>query len=340
MKKVVGFGDYILRLSPEGYLKFIQTDRLVTFYTGAEANVLTSLSYMGVPTQFVTRLPENEISECALATLNKYKVGTDYISFGGERIGIFFASKGASQRPSTVVYDRKNSSFCNSRQEDFDWEEILRDAGYFHFTGITLALGDNLAEICLQACKTSKKLGVVVSCDFNYRKNLWSRDKAIATMEKFLDYVDILIAGGDDIAELIGLSEDEKNIILEKPDYEGHIDVARRISEKYSISTVATTLRESISASDNDWAAFLYQDGNAYFSKKYHMHIVDRIGGGDSFGAGILYAANAGFDAQTTIEYATAASCLKHSIELDVNLSKPEEILDLANGDGSGRIKR
>lgn len=340
MKKVVGFGDYILRLSPEGYLKFIQADKFVTFYTGAEANVCTSLAYMGVPTQFVTRLPENAIAECALSTLRKYNVGTDYIVSGGERIGIFYAEKGASQRPSKIVYDRSGSSFSQSSQSDYNWKEILSGAEIFHFTGITPALGRNLAGICLEACKTAKEMGITVSCDLNYRKNLWSRAEAKETMEKLLEYVDVLIANEEDSADVLDIRASNTDIISGKLDRNGYIEVASKIAEKYNIKTVAITLRESISASDNNWSALLYRDKNAYFSKKYAIHIVDRVGGGDSFGAGLIYALLNGFDAQQTIEYAAAASCLKQTIELDVNLSKPSDILALAGGDGSGRVQR
>lgn len=340
MKKVVGFGDYILRLSPEGYLKFIQADKFVTFYTGAEANVCTSLAYMGVPTQFVTRLPENAIAECALSTLRKYNVGTDYIVSGGERIGIFYAEKGASQRPSKIVYDRKGSSFSQSAPSDYNWKEILSGAEIFHFTGITPALGRNLAGICLEACKTAKEMGITVSCDLNYRKNLWSRAEAKETMEKLLEYVDVLIANEEDSADVLDIRASNTDIISGKLDRNGYIEVASKIAEKYNIKTVAITLRESISASDNNWSALLYRDKNAYFSKKYAIHIVDRVGGGDSFGAGLIYALLNGFDAQQTIEYAAAASCLKQTIELDVNLSKPSDILALAGGDGSGRVQR
>ncbi len=340
MKKVVGFGDYILRLNPEGYLKFIQADKFVVNYTGAEANVCTSLAYMGVPTQFVTRLPDNAIAECALSTLRKFAVGTDHIAKGGERIGLFYAEKGASQRPSKIVYDRKYSAFSTSSPSDYNWKEILKDAGYFHFTGITPALGENLAEICLEACKTAKEMGITVSCDLNYRKNLWTRAEAKQTMEKLLEYVDVLIANEEDAADVLDIHASNTDIISGKLDRDGYIEVADKISKKYNIGSVAITLRKSISASDNDWSALLYRDGKPYFSKEYHIHLVDRVGGGDSFGAGLIYAIGNGYDAQQTIEYAAAASCLKQTIELDVNLSKPADILALVGGDGSGRVQR
>ncbi len=340
MKKVIGFGDYIMRLNPEGYLKFIQANKFEVFYTGAEANVCTSLAYMGVPTEFVTKLPDNLISECALSTLKKFSVGTNHIAFGGERIGLFYLEKGASQRPSKIVYDRKHSAFCSSSPEDYDWERIMEDAGHFHFTGITPALEKGLAEICLEACKTAKKLGLKVSCDLNYRKNLWTKSEAKQTMEKLLYYVDVLIANEEDAADVLDIHATDTDIISGKLNKEGYIEVADKISKKYNIDTVAITLRKSISASDNDWSALLYRDGKAYFSKEYNIHIVDRVGGGDSFGAGLIYALINGFDEQKTIEYAAAASCLKQTIELDVNLSKPSDILALVDGDGSSRVQR
>jgi len=340
MKKVIGFGDYILRFNPEGYLKFIQANKFEVFYTGAEANVCTSLAYMGVPTQFVTKLPDNLITECAISTLKKFSVGTDHIVFGGDRIGLFYIEKGASQRPSKVVYDRKNSAFCCSECHDYDWKTIMKDAGYFHFTGITPALGGNLAEICLEACKTAKELGVTVSCDLNYRKNLWTRSEAKIVMEKLLEYVDVLIANEEDAADVLDIHATDTDITSAKLSREGYIEVADKISKKYNIKTVAITLRKSISASDNDWSALLYRDGKAYFSKEYHIHLVDRVGGGDSFGAGLIYGLLNNFDEQQIIEYAAAASCLKQTIELDVNLSKPSDILSLVGGDGSGRVQR
>ena len=339
-KTVVGFGDYIVRLNPQGYFKFIQANSFEVFYTGAEANVLTSLSYMGMDTQFVTKLPDNMISECAVSTLKRFSVGTEHVAYGGERIGLFYLEKGASQRPSKIVYDRKYSSFSSSSAGDYDWEKIMQGAGHFHFTGITPALGGKLPEICLEACKTAKRLGLLVSCDLNYRKNLWSRAEAKAVMEKLLGYVDVLIANEEDAADVLDIHASNTDIITGKLSREGYVEVAEKISEKYGIETVAITLRKSISASDNDWSALLYRDGRAYFSKEYRIHIVDRVGGGDSFGAGLIYAIHNGFDEQKTIEFAAAASCLKQTIELDVNLSKPKDILALVDGDGSGRVQR
>ena len=340
MQKIVGFGDFMLRLNPEGYLKFIQADRFVVNYTGAEANVCTSLAYMGMETEFVTRLPDNLVAECALANLRKFNVGTSFIAKGGERIGLFYAEKGASQRPSKIVYDRKNSSFATCTAEDFDWDRIFDGASHFHFTGITPALGENVAAACEAACIAAKKKGITVSCDLNYRKNLWSREAAKETMTRLLSYVDVLIANEEDSADVLGISASGTDINAGVLSREGYIDVARQINEVYGVKTVAITLRKSISASDNDWSAMLYTGGEAYFSKEYRIHIVDRVGGGDSFGAGLIYAISNGFSAQEQIEFAAAASCLKQTIELDVNLSSVSDILSLMGGNASGRVIR
>lgn len=340
MKTVVGFGDFMLRLNPEGYLKFIQADKFVVNYTGAEANVCTALSYMGIPTSFVTRLPDNAIADCALANLRKFNVGTKHIAKGGERIGVFYAEKGASQRPSKIVYDRKNSSFATCSADDFNWDEIFEDACHFHFTGITPALGENVAEACEKACIAAKKRGLTISCDLNYRKNLWSREQAKETMTRLLKYVDVLIANEEDSSDVLGISAKDSDIISGVLSREGYIDVAKQISEIYDIPAVAITLRKSISASDNDWSALLYKDGKPHFSKEYHIHLIDRVGGGDSFGAGLIYALLNGLDNQQIIEFAAAASCLKQAIELDVNLSSPSDVYALMGGDGSGRVQR
>lgn len=340
MKKVVGFGDYMLRLNPEGYLKFIQADRFVTNYTGAEGNVVTALAYMGAKAELVTKLPENDIAECAIANLNRFRVGTEHIARGGERIGIFFAEKGASQRPSKIVYDRKGSSFATSSKQDYDWDEIFYDAGFFHFTGITPALGGELPEICLEACQKAKKKGITVSCDLNYRKNLWTHRAAEKTMKGLLEYVDVLIANEEDSADVLGIRAAHSDVTNGELDEVGYIEVAQKISSEYNIPNVAITLRKSISASDNDWSALLFSGGYPYFSREYHVHLVDRVGGGDSFAAGLIYGIGHGFTPRDTIEFAAAASCLKQTIELDVNLSKPEDIMKLMNGDGSGRVQR
>ena len=340
MKKIVGFGDFLLRLNPEGYKRFLQADRMEVYYTGAEANVLSSLSVMGEKTDFVTRLPDNAIARCGEAGLKKLGVGTEHIAWGGDRLGVFYVEKGASQRPSMIVYDRKYTSIATASPEDFDFDAAFEGAGFFHCTGITPALGGKLPEITALAMAKAKEKGITVSCDLNYRKNLWTTAQAKATMEKLLPMVDILIANEEDCEKVLGIRAAETDVVQGKLSRAGYVDVARQLVERYGVKAVGITLRKSISASDNEWSAMLYLDGTAYFSRTYAVHIVDRVGGGDSFAAGLLYGFGHEYAPQEIIEFAAAASCLKHSIELDVNLSTVSEVRKLMEGDGSGRVLR
>jgi len=340
MKKIVGFGDFLLSLSPSGYLRFLQADSFDAFYTGAEANVCASLAKFGMETEFVTRLPENDIADTAIANLWKYRIGTAHIARGGDRMGVIFTEKGAAQRPSKVVYDRKHTAICEADGSTFDWETILQDAAWFHFTGITAALSETLPEACLAALKAAKKLGVTVSCDLNYRKNLWTTEQAGKVMRQLLPYVDVLIANEEDVEKVLGIRAGDSDVTGGKLNYDGYAQVAKQLSEEFGLSYVATTLRKSISASDNEWSAMLYHNGETLFSKHYMIHIVNRVGGGDSFSGGLIYGLVNGFDDQKALEFAAAASCLKHSIEGDYNLVSVQEVLTLMNGDGSGRVQR
>ena len=339
-KKIVGFGEVLLRLSPPGYLKLIQTDCLTANYTGAELNSLVSLRRFGCDAEFITKLPDNDVSECALATMGKYDVGCSRIVFGGDRLGTYYSEKGASQRPSKVIYDRKYSSVSMASPEDFDWDSILEGADGFHFTGITAALGEKLPEICLEACKTAKKKGVTVFCDLNFRKKLWTEERAREVMRGIAPYVDVIMGNEEDSEKVLGIKPENSDVVSGELSREGYIKVAQQICESFGTKRVAFTLRKSISANDNVWSGMLYENGQAHFSRSYNMHIVDRMGGGDSFGAGMIYSTLNGMDAQSSIEFAVAASCLKHSIELDFNLSTLEEVQQLLDGDGSGRIQR
>ena len=239
-----------------------------------------------------------------------------------------------------MVYDRANSAIALAKREDFDWDAIFADADWFHWTGITPALGGALPEICMDACKAAKKAGVVISCDLNYRKKLWTREQAKATMEKLVPQVDLCIANEEDAADVFGIRAENTDIEAGSLSKEGYVSVARQISEKYGCKQVAITLRTSLSATINRWAGMLYTDGKAYFSKEYEIHIVDRVGGGDSFGGGLIYAMRHGFAPQDAIEFAVAASCLKHTIEQDFNLMSVDEVTALAKGSGSGRVQR
>ena len=340
MKYVVGLGDFLVSLSPSGYLRFMQADNFDVFYTGAEANVCASLAQFGVKTQFVTRLPKNDIAATGVANLRKYNVGTDYIAYGGDRIGALYLERGAAQRPSKVIYDRKHSGICEATPEHFDFDAIFADAKWFHFTGITPALSDTTPAVCEEACKAAKKYGVTISCDLNYRKNLWTTAKAKEVMEKLLPYVDVLIANEEDAEKVLGLKARETDVTSGVLNVGGYVDVAKQITETFGVKYVATTLRKSISASDNLWSAMLYHDGKSFVSREYAIHIVNRVGGGDSFGAGLIYGMLQDWDEQQVIEFATAASCLKHSIENDFNIASVDEVMTLVKGDGSGRVQR
>lgn len=330
----------MLRLAPEGYYRFLQADSFGATFGGGEANVAVSLANYGADAAFVTKLPEHEIGQMAVNSLRKYGVDTSKITRGGDRVGIYFLEKGASQRPSKVIYDRAHSAIAEAQPSDFNWEEIFKGADWFHFTGITPALGDNVADICLEAVKAAKKQGVKISCDLNYRKKLWTREKAGEVMGRLMEYVDVCIANEEDAADVFGIKAANTDVTKGKVDHEGYKDVAKQLKERFGFSHVAITLRGSISANDNDWAAMLYDGNDYYFSRQYRIHIVDRVGGGDSFGGGLIYAMLSGFSAQQTIEFAVAASCLKHTVEGDYNLVGVNEVKNLAGGDGSGRVQR
>ena len=340
-RRFVGFGDFLLRLSPPGYRRFSQAQSFETYYTGAEANVCASLAILGNRASFVTRVPVNPIADAGLGELRRLAVDVSGVVRGGERLGIYYCEKGASQRPSKVVYDRMHSGITEARRRDFDWPKLLKRAGYFHFTGITPALGGELPRICEDACRAAKAAGARISCDLNYRKNLWDTKTASRVMTRLLRFVDHLIANEEDAEKVLGIRADDSDVTGGRLSRDGYIGVAKKLMVRFpNLKTVAITLRRSISASDNVWGAMLHDGRKAYFSRDYDIHVVDRVGGGDSFAAGLLHALAHGCGAQEAIEFATAASCLKHSIELDVNLSTEEEIRRLMSGDGSGRVQR
>ena len=339
-KRVVTFGEIMLRLAPEGYTRFVQAESYGATYGGGEANVAVSLANFGLDSRFVTKLPAHEIGQAGVNALRRYGVDTSHITRGGKRVGIYFLEKGASQRPSKVIYDREGSAIAKAQKEDFDWDQIFEGADWFHFTGITPALGDEVAEICLEACKKAKEKGITVSCDLNYRNKLWSKEKAGKVMGELCSYVDVCIANEEDAGDVFGIKASDTDVTTGKVNREGYKEVAKELAERFGFQKVAITLRESLSANDNNWAAMLYTGGEYYFSKKYTMHIVDRVGGGDSFGAGLIYGCLNEMSAQEIIEFAVAASCLKHSIEGDFNQVSVEEVKKLAGGDGSGRVQR
>ena len=340
MKKIVCFGEIMMRLNPPNYLRFVQTECFEASYAGGEANVAISLANYGHNAVFVTKLPEQEIGQCALNALRKYGVDTREICRGGPRLGIYYVEKGASQRGSKVIYDRAGSSVALARREDFDWDKILLDTSLFHFTGITPALGGELPDICLDALKACKNKGIKVSCDLNYRGKLWSREKAGEVMSELMPYVDVCIANEEDASDVFGIRVENTDVMRGNLDHKGYMDVADKLMNRFLFEQVAITLRSSISANDNEWAGMFFDGDRAYFSPTYLIHIVDRVGGGDSFCGGLIHSMLSGFDRQKTIDFAVAASCLKHTIEQDFNHVSESEVFSLMKGNASGRVQR
>lgn len=340
LAKVVCFGEIMLRLSPPGHLRFVQANSFDAVYGGGEANASVSLANYGVHAAYVTKVPDNPIGQAAVNELRRFGVDTEFIVRGGERLGIYFLETGASQRPSQVVYDRKYSAISQASATDFNWHTIFEGAAWFHFTGITPALGDGTAQITLEACKIAKEKGLTVSCDLNYRKNLWSPAKAGQVMGTLMPYVDICIANEEDAEKVFGIKAPGSDITGGKLSYEGYKTVALELQNRFGFQRVAVTLRSSVSASDNQWSAILLDGRDLFISKSYPIHIVDRVGGGDAFGAGLIYAMISGYPSRDAIEFATAASCLKHSITGDFNQVSTSEVKALMDGDTSGRVRR
>ncbi len=341
-KKVVTFGELMLRLQPYNYERFVQCDHVAFTFGGGEANVAVSLANYGLHSCYVTKLPAHSIGQAAVNSLRRYGVDTQYVLRGGDRIGIYFNEKGASQRGSVCIYDRANSAIATAAPHEFDWNTVFEDTSWFHFTGITPALGENVARMCLDACREAKRRGIPISCDLNYRAKLWTREQARETMRELCRYVDVCIANEEDARDVFGIEAPNTDIHGGKLDRDGYRSVARQLAEQFGFRYVAITLRESYSASENGWSAMLYRaaDDRAFFSRSYALHIVDRVGGGDSFGGGLIYALLAEKDEQTAIEFAAAASALKHAVEGDYNMVTLAEVEKLAGGDGSGRIQR
>ena len=338
--RVITFGEIMLRLAPEGYYRFVQADSYGATYGGGEANVAVSLAGFGIDCAFVTKLPKHEIGQGAVNKLREFGVDTSLIVRGGERVGIYFLEKGASQRPSKVIYDRAHSAIAAAEETDFDWDKIFQGVNWFHFTGITPAISDNAAKICLAACRAARSKGLTVSCDLNYRQNLWTLEKAGEVMGGLMEFVDICIANEEDAADVFGIRAGGSDVTTGVISHEGYKEVAAALIKCFGFKQAAVTLRESISANDNNWAAMLCTGNDFYFSKKYPVHIVDRVGGGDSFGAGLIYANLVGMPAQEGLEFAVAASCLKHTIEGDFNFVSVDEVKKLAAGNASGRVQR
>ena len=343
MKKVVTFGEIMLRLSTPGFTRFVQAQQFDVTYGGGEANVAVALSNYGMDSYFVSRLPAHEIGQSAVNHLRRFGVKDDFIVRAGERVGIYFLESGASQRASKVVYDRAHSAVSEIRPGEVDWEKVFDGAAWFHWTGITPALGENPRSIIVDACKAAKKAGAMVSCDLNFRKKLWTEKEAQATMQPLMQYVDVCIANEEDAEKSLGLKAAESDVDAGELDEGSYFAVARQLKKQYGFKAVAITLRESFSASRNGWSALLLDDKNCaqpYRSKRYDIQIVDRVGGGDSFASGLIYGLLSKSDTREALEFAVAASCLKQTIPGDFNLVSVDEVEKLAKGSGSGRVER
>lgn len=338
--KAVTFGEIMLRLAPEGYLRFLQEPRFQATFGGGEANVAVSLAQFGVDAAFVSKLPANDIAEACVRELKSFGVDCSGIARGGSRMGIYYLEKGASVRPSKVIYDRAHSAIAEAAFDDFDWEKIFDGADWFHFSGIAPALSENTAKITLDAVKAAKDAKVYVSCDLNYRKNLWDTKRAQSVMSGLMPYVDLCIGNEEDAEKVFGVKPDDNDVTGGELNKKGYEQVARKLTDMFGFDKVACTLRESISASDNKWGAMLYSQGKAVYSRTYPLHIVDRVGGGDSFSAGLIYALMSGMSDADALEFAVGASALKHTVEGNFNRVTVDEVKRLAGGDASGRVQR
>lgn len=340
--KVVSFGEIMLRLSSDGYYKLFQKPELNTSFCGAEANVAVALSNFEDEAEFVTALPDNDIGRAACRELMRYGVKTDNIVYTGDRLGIFFAEKGASQRPSKVIYDRKNSAIALADSSSFDWEKIFDGADWFHITGITPALSDSLAKISVDAVKAAKKAGLTVSCDINYRSKLWSAQKARPVMTEIMKYVDVCIGNEEDAEIVFGIKAGTTDVTKGQLDTDGYKKSLQTVAETFGCKIVAYSQRKSYSASDNGWSGIIYDDEKkqVYTSAQYDIRITDRIGGGDAFASGLIYALHNNISPANAIETAAAAGCLDQTLEGDFCLFGINDVIDLAGGNSSGRVKR
>jgi 2-dehydro-3-deoxygluconokinase len=339
-KKVITMGEIMLRLSTPDYTRFIQTNKFDAVYGGGEANVAVSLANYGLESYFVTKLPKHEIGQSAVNYLRQFGVHTDYIAKGGDRVGIYFLETGASMRPSKVIYDRSGSAIAEATSSDFDFDKIMQNAAWFHFSGITPALSDQAAQLTEQALKSAKRHGVKVSVDLNYRKKLWTPEKAKKIMTNLMQYVNVCIGNEEDAEKVLGFSPGTTNVTKGKLDLSGYESIFKQMKDKFNFEYIVTSLRESYSASDNGWSALIYNGQEFYHSRKYEIRIVDRVGGGDSFAGGLIYSLLSGKNFKDALEFAVAASALKHTIPGDFNLVSIEEVEALAGGDTSGRVQR
>ncbi|WP_276894446.1 sugar kinase [Hallella bergensis] len=340
MAKIVTLGEIMLRLSPEGNDRFIQSDHFRIIPGGGEANVAVSAANYGHEAYFVSKLPDHEIGQIAVNALRRYGVHTEFIARGGDRVGLYYAETGASMRPSKVIYDRANSSIAEADASDFDFDAIMEGAQWFHWSGITPAISDKAAELTKLACQAAKRHGVTVSVDLNFRKKLWTSEKAISVMRPLMEYVDVCIGNEEDAHLCLGF-EPDADVEGGKTDASGYYNIFKGMMKEFGFKYVASTLRESFSATHNGWKALIYDGKNFYESKRYDVNpIIDRVGGGDSFSAGLIHGLLTKPTQGEALEFAVAASALKHTIPGDFNLVSPAEVESLAGGNVSGRVQR
>lgn len=340
MKKILTLGEIMLRLSSPDYQRFVQAESFDITYGGGEANVAVSLANYGYDTYFISKLPKNEIGQAAINHLRRFGVRDDYIVRGGDRVGIYYLESGVSMRPSKVIYDRANSAIAEANISDFDFDEIFRDADWFHFSGITPALGEKAARLTEEALKAAKKHGVTVSVDLNYRKNLWTPDQAQKVMTNLMQYVDVCIGNEEDAHLTLGFKPGDTDVEAGELELSGYKDIFQQMKDKFGFKYIVSSLRESYSASDNGWSACAYDGNEFYHSRKYDIRIVDRVGGGDSFASGFIYGLLEGKNFKDALEFGVAASALKHTIHGDFNMVTVAEVENLLKGDASGRVQR
>lgn len=339
-KKVVTLGEIMLRLSTPDYKRFVQADTFEVTYGGGEANVAAAICNYGEQGVFVTKVPNNAIGQSAINHLRRYGVDTQHIARGGDRLGIYFLETGASMRASQVIYDRAGASIADVNASEFDFDKILDGADWFHTTGITPALSDKAAALTEAALKAAKAKGITTSIDLNYRKKLWSKEKAREVMTKLCQYVDVCIGNEEDADTTLGFKAAHTDVTKGELNLDGFKDVFKQMKDKFGFKFIASSLRESYSASDNGWSALVYDGTDFHHTKKYNVRIVDRVGSGDSFASGLIYGLVTGMSMKDAAEFGVAASALKHTIPGDLNHATLSDVKELVGGDGSGRVQR
>ena len=339
-KKVVTLGEIMLRLSTPDYKRFVQADSFDVTYGGGEANVAVALTNYGLQGMFVSKVPGNAIGQAAINHLRRFGVDTQFMARGGKRLGIYFLETGASMRASQVIYDRADAAIADAEISEFDFDKIFDGASWFHTTGITPALSDKAAALTEAALKAAREKGITTSIDLNYRKKLWSKEKAKEVMTKLCQYVDVCIGNEEDAETTLGFKSEGTDVTKGELNLAGYKDVFQQMKEKFGFKYIASTLRESHSASDNGWSALVYDGKEFYHSKQYEVRIIDRVGSGDSFASGFIYALVSGMNLKDAAEFGVAASALKHTIPGDLNHATLSEVQGLMKGDASGRVQR